>query len=130
MTQMSRRKLIGGIATGVATLGAGCSGESLGASSDTNAQDDDEFEYIKSTESTVIGQNDTSEPGVIVNLTDFAVSRHSAASEVHIYNEDEVVGQSEISNSKSLTIPVSGNSFDTIRVTDDDGNTLTEYSVS
>lgn len=127
---MSRRKLIGCIATGVVTLGAGCSETSLGASSDANSQEDGEFEYIRSTESTVIGQNNTSEPGVIVKLSDFAVSRHSAASEVHVYNEDEAVGQSAISNSKSLTIPVSENSFDTIRVTDDDGNTLTEYTVS
>lgn len=128
MSQMTRRKVVGSIVTGVAVLGAGCSGTTLNTSSGSGGQKDREFEYVKSTESTVIGKNETSEPAVVISLTDFAVSKHSAATDIQVQNGDNAVGESTITDSKSLTIPLSKDEFNKIKITDDNDNTLSEYS--
>lgn len=133
MTQ-TRRKVLGGIVAGVTATVAGCSGTpNIGSTSGTKESDEiesngDEFEYINSVESTVIGKNQTSEPAVIVSLTDFAVSKHSAATEIVVYSGEQNVGQTLVTDSKSLTIPISKGEFDVIRVADDSGTTLSEYS--
>lgn len=127
---MTRRKVAGSIATGFAVLCAGCSGTALNTSSNSGAENDDDFQYIKSTEPTVIGKNETSKPAVVVILTDFAVSKHSAATDIQIYSGDNVVGRSAIVDSKSLTIPLSEDGFDKIKVIDDNDNNLSGYDVN
>lgn len=127
MTQMSRRKLIGGVGAGISVLLAGCA--DADASSVSSSDSDEDYEYISSVESTVIGDEDKTNPGVIVQLSDFAVSKHSAASNVKVFDGDNQVGESTIVESNSLTIPTAGNSFDAVVVTDDTGNTLGEYSI-
>lgn len=127
MTETSRRKVLGGIGVGLTGLFAGCTELSTSSSDTSTGQSGDDYEYVRSTEITIIGEGEESQPAVTVKLTDFAVSKHSAASTVHIQNEDGTIGQSSIVNSKSLTIPVSESDFTTVVVTDDEGQELSSY---
>lgn len=125
MPEITRRRAVAGVGTTIMTALAGCSSSDVGVSSEDGKPE--EFKYIEETQETVIGDGTEVQSAVIVTLTDFAVSRHSAASEVLVHNSGEVVGNSSMVDSNSLTIPIAGEKYDLIVVVDDDSNTLAEY---
>lgn len=127
MEELNRRKVIGGIVA-TTTMGlAGCmdsdanplNTEETSATEETTPEEPQEemetvpedYTYINGATEQLIGEEDEIEDGIQVELTEFAVSKHSAANEVLLLSEDEVteeavVNRVTIPESQSIVIPI------------------------